>query len=241
MHKYEITNHTKVVDGHVLHRIRALKNFSIIKAGDFGGFVETENNLSQHGNCWAFHNSLIYGNARVIENAFIFGNANIFDNALICGKAQIECNAKVFGNAIVLDKSWVLENAQVYGNAKLCGDCFVSGNAKVYEDAMLAGLAKVQERAAIHGEAFISGDVDIKYTSNIFDKAFIQGYSDYFVVPSVYKGCRKIVFFRCRNGLFKTKQNISIKDKYALKNKISIIYKDSDFINDYINAVESIL
>lgn len=49
--KYEITNdsltlHDTSGNSCVLYRIRALKDFGNVKAGDLGGFVEHKNNLS---------------------------------------------------------------------------------------------------------------------------------------------------------------------------------------------------
>ena len=42
-----------------LYRIQALKDFARAKAGDIGGYIESESNLSQSGNAW------VYGDARV--------------------------------------------------------------------------------------------------------------------------------------------------------------------------------
>lgn len=50
--KYILTNHTCQVEGHTLYRIRALKDFAGVRAGELGGYVEQEHNLSQYGNCW---------------------------------------------------------------------------------------------------------------------------------------------------------------------------------------------
>lgn len=49
--KYELTNETIEFNGHILHRIKALKDFAYkkFKKGDLGGFIESENNLSQEG------------------------------------------------------------------------------------------------------------------------------------------------------------------------------------------------
>ena len=55
MKKYELTKETKtLMDGTVLHRIRALLDIPMhgVKAGDLGGWIEKENNLSQCGNAW---------------------------------------------------------------------------------------------------------------------------------------------------------------------------------------------
>ena len=48
--KYELSNETIVFNCVTLHRIKALKNFSDVKAGDLGGWIEKEDNLSQIGN-----------------------------------------------------------------------------------------------------------------------------------------------------------------------------------------------
>ena len=49
MKKYELTDETISVNGHTLHRIRALINFYNVKAGEVGGYIENEENLSQYG------------------------------------------------------------------------------------------------------------------------------------------------------------------------------------------------
>ena len=47
--KYKLTKRTKLLDGHILHRIQALKNFGDVKKGDLGGWIEKEGNLSHNG------------------------------------------------------------------------------------------------------------------------------------------------------------------------------------------------
>ena len=50
--KYMLTDETTTIKGRTLHRIKALKDFGEVKAGDLGGFIEREENLSQEGNAW---------------------------------------------------------------------------------------------------------------------------------------------------------------------------------------------
>lgn len=69
MKKYELTNEHIDAYGTRLYRIRALIDFGDVKAGDLGGYVESENNLSHDGNAW------VYGNAWVSDNARVSGNA----------------------------------------------------------------------------------------------------------------------------------------------------------------------
>lgn len=53
----------KEIGGKKLYRIEALKDFGDVKAGDLGGYIECEDNLSRDGNAW------VGGNARVYDNA----------------------------------------------------------------------------------------------------------------------------------------------------------------------------
>lgn len=81
MKKYELTDETIEVYGTALHRIKALKDFGNVKKGELGGYVESERNLSQEGNCWVCDNARVYSNAKVFGNAEVCGNAEVFGNA----------------------------------------------------------------------------------------------------------------------------------------------------------------
>ncbi len=89
MRKYELTDESIKVYDRALYRIRAFKDFSDVKKGDLGGFVESENNLSHQGNCWVYYDAAVYGKARVCENAKVYGNARVYDNAMIHGRARV--------------------------------------------------------------------------------------------------------------------------------------------------------
>ena len=127
--KYKLTNEGIIFLGRTLYRIEALKDFCNVKKGDKGGYVESEKNLSQDGDCW------IHGYAKVCNDAKVCGNAQIFNNAQIFGNAEIYYNAKVHCNAEVFDNACVFGNAQVYGNAQVCGKAWVSGDAEIKNDS----------------------------------------------------------------------------------------------------------
>ena len=87
MKKFELMTESKMnVFGKTLFRIRALVDFSFVKAGDVGGWIEEEGNLIQSGNAW------VYGNAEV------YGDARVYGNAEVCGDARVCGNAEVYGN-----------------------------------------------------------------------------------------------------------------------------------------------
>ena len=111
--KYKLTDVCITIGGRDLYRIEALKDFDWVKKGDKGGFIESENNLSQEYNCW------VYGGAVVCGDAMVWGNAEIYGNAMVWGNAEIYGNAKVWGNAEIYGNAKVYDNAEIYGNAKI--------------------------------------------------------------------------------------------------------------------------
>lgn len=104
--KYELLQDQTIEwRGRTLYRIRALRDFESVHAGDVGGYIECERNLSQDGNAW------VCGNTRVYDNARVCGNARVYGNARVCGDALVYGNARVCGN------TWVCGDALVYGDA----------------------------------------------------------------------------------------------------------------------------
>ena len=57
MRKFELTTDTKMFLGRKLFRIKALISFGNVRAGDMGGYIEKEENLSQSGNAWVSGNA----------------------------------------------------------------------------------------------------------------------------------------------------------------------------------------
>ena len=156
MNKYEMLQDDKIeIEGHAFCRIKALKDFGNVEAGDIGGYIEKEENLSQEGTCW------VYDSARVCGNARVFDDACIYDDARVYGTARVSDSAWVFGNARVYGNACVYGNAKVYGDAWVCGNAWVYGNAKVYGDAWVCG------NAWVHGDALISKINDILCVANI--------------------------------------------------------------------------
>lgn len=96
MKKYELTEETFTVFGKTLYRIRAVRDFGSVKTGEFGGYIEKEENLSHFGNAWIYGDAWVYGDARVSGNAWIYGDARVFGNARVSGNARVYGNAEVF-------------------------------------------------------------------------------------------------------------------------------------------------
>ena len=143
MNKYKILKDQYIeAIGKKLYRVQALKDFDGVKAGDTGGYIESEFNLSQYDNAWVSDDAWVYDDARVYGNAWVYGNA------LVHGDAWVHGNAQVFGNALVSGTRHYLNLGPIgsrYGyttiyrdkNRKamvICG-CF-SGNLDDFERAV---------------------------------------------------------------------------------------------------------
>lgn len=105
MGKYEFTGETKqtgILENITVKRVRATADFGEVKAGNLGGWIEKEENLSQDGNAW------VYGDAEVYGDAKVWGDAEVCDNAKVYGNAKVWGDAEVYDNAEVYKKNHVL-------------------------------------------------------------------------------------------------------------------------------------
>lgn len=95
--KYEFTGEVKNIGGKILHRIRAVRDIPEhnVKAGDLGGWIEAERNLSQNGAAWVMDSAGVMGKARVTGAALVTGSARVTDNACVAGEARVTGNARV--------------------------------------------------------------------------------------------------------------------------------------------------
>ena len=177
MKKFELT--TEFITnmfGKKLFRIKALVEFGNVKAGDLGGYVEKEENVSQADNAW------VSGDAEVFGNAKVYGDAKVYGNARVSGDARVYGDARVSGNA------WVRGNARVYGDARVSGNAWVRGNARVYGDARVSGNAWVSGNARVSGNAWVYGDADY---------ALVQGFGTEFRCTTFYRGKNKKIMVNC--------------------------------------------
>lgn len=123
--KYEITEqaHPRYP---WLHRIRSLVSVNEqISPGQMGGYVESEENLSQDGSCW------VHDHAICCEQAAVTKDARLFDGACAKGAALVTGDAVMFDSAIAEGNCCVRcgeikEHARVSGNAVI-GESLIDG------------------------------------------------------------------------------------------------------------------
>ena len=139
-----------------LHRVRALRDIGTdVKAGDLGGFVEHEGNLSFEpgDDAWVRDEAIAAGDSVVEKGSVLRGRA------VACGSACVSHGSVLFGDARAEDDTY-LRGATMWGSARasgasvivaspdgparaprLSGNCCVYG--KVMGDVHLLGSAVV--------------------------------------------------------------------------------------------------
>ncbi|MFI3231121.1 MAG: hypothetical protein R3Y29_06200 [bacterium] len=140
-----------------LYRIRAIKSFNDVKAGDLGGYVSGEDNLSQEGNCW------IYDDSMVLDYAFIDQNALIFRNSIIRDNARISSNTNIV-NSHISDNVYIIGESQVFESV-IKNDVSITGSAIVI-NSLITDNVEIKNNSRV-----ISAN--IKEFNKLFDNTFV--------------------------------------------------------------------
>ncbi len=150
--KYEITDiaHKKYP---FLHRIRALRDIGEqVKAGDLGGFVESEGNLSFEAGdeAWIFDDAICAGDGYVDKNSRLYGYA------IVCGNGYVSQDSAMSAHARVEDDAYIC-------CADLCGHARVSGHGMVLSSPDSGARPILSEHCAVYGT--VQGDIHIMGTA----------------------------------------------------------------------------
>lgn len=151
--KYEITGMAHPVYPE-LHRIRALRQVGEdVSAGALGGYVQSEDNLSQDR-----------------DAAWLYDDSISRDEANVCGGAQLH------GQAVAQDLALVSGTAVMYGRAVACDNAIVTAGC-IRNDAIICGNARIRENTAtrialvVTGQSVVIGDLSGSIV--VFERGFI--------------------------------------------------------------------
>lgn len=142
MKKYEFTENEQEYQQTTFRQIRALVDIPLhnVKAGELGGWIEEELNLSHEGACW------------VEPESFVLRSARVSGDAGIRGKSIIDFRSRVTENAVV-------SNSVVHGINLISGGCVIS-------DSDIRGQCTIQSNSRIESSKIegllIQGDVLIR-------------------------------------------------------------------------------
>lgn len=166
--KYEITDiaHPKYW---WLHRIQALVRVNEqVGKGDYGGFIQSESNLSQEGGCWIYDNAICCEDAVVKKEARMFDDAIARDSALITGNSCLFDSAAAEGNCCIRSGE-VKEHARIAGDAVLSESVLdglsplIAGDSNVYGEVRGAFVVK---DVVLPGETLINPTADLFILEN---------------------------------------------------------------------------
>ena len=137
-------------DDRTLYRVEALVDIPRhgVKAGDIGGYVESEKSLSHYGDAW------VGGSARV------FKDARVKDNALVTDDAELKQKAKALENAVIGGTSELSQWSVAAGNAQVAGASKMSWHSRADGDARLDS-ASLLMKTHVTGDTIISGEAPL--------------------------------------------------------------------------------
>lgn len=107
-----------------LYRIQALRDIPEhnVHAGDIGGWIESESNLSQFGSAWVSENGAVFDSAVCMVGAHVTGNARQYEFCVSRGNATLGGYAQQCGTSQISGSSYIGGSVTVTGNAYVWGE-----------------------------------------------------------------------------------------------------------------------
>ena len=267
MKKYELIKETETIFmGREVFRVKALKNFGNVKAGDVGGWVCSENNLSQEGDCWIYDDAKCLDNAKMFDNAVMFGNAKMFDNArilnnsimcdnakilnnsIMCDNAKISGNARMSGNSMMFDNAYMFEKARLinnsimYNNARILNNSIMCDNARMYDYAIMSGNSRMSGNSVMYGNAILNKDKLLYGSINESYKKIFQYYCEKRLLTAILTEENEILYsVGCQVGMTKEKFIYRIYNDCNVEGKGLEEYPHRQEYLDIIGVAESYL
>ena len=154
--KYEILTdeeNTIEFEGRILHRIRALKDFGFVKIGEIGGYVQTEDNLSQYNKCWIYDDAKCMDNARVCDNAKMFRDSKMYDNSKMFNNSRMYDNTKMFDNAKTYDNSTMFDKAEMHNNSAMLDNSTMYDNSQMFNNTEMHNNTEMYDNSVMYDNA----------------------------------------------------------------------------------------
>lgn len=154
---YELTSIIKPLypGPRALYRIRATRDLPqhSVKKGDFGGYVESTDNLA--GEAWLADESSASGQALVDGTARLSDNATASDYVHITGNARLRHNSRAGGHSNISGNVIFSNHASAAGNAKLDGSIHMRERAHSTDNSQISGHVNLSGGIIIYGDTRI--------------------------------------------------------------------------------------
>lgn len=172
----------------LLRQIIALVDFGDVKAGDPGGWIDSESVLAHAGHCWIYdENTLAFAGCKISGNARITQPCLLRDNVIISDNVWID-HADLSHGAIISDNV-TIQSSTVHGDCHLFGDARILQQSEIvaargltverdqilqiYDRATVIN-SRIVHQAQIYGDAIVSYAF-IEHRAEVFDDALIEG------------------------------------------------------------------
>ena len=178
MKKYEILmdeENTIEYEGHILHRIKALKDFEHVEKGDLGGYVENKNNLSQDGNCWIYNDAKAMDNSKIYDNSIICGNSIMCDNSRIYDNSEIYGNSRMYNNSVMCGNSTMYGNSRMYDNSVMCDNSVMHGDSEMHDNSRMYVISVMCDNSIMHCDSEMHGDSKMYGDSELYNETKLYG------------------------------------------------------------------
>ena len=166
--KYELSDITMEFGIKTLYKIRALKNFSDVKKGDLGGWVSSENNLSQEGNCWIYDEAKCMDNARMYDNSCMYDYSEMYDSSRMYGYS------KMYDSSEMHDSSTMYGNSIMYGNSMMCGYSKMFDNTEMFDDSAMYEYSVMNGYSIMFGNSEMHGDSEMHDHSRMYGDSILK-------------------------------------------------------------------
>lgn len=163
--KYRFTGETIEYNDIVLNRIQALVDFFEVKAGDLGGWIEKEENLSQEGDCWVYDESKAMGGTKISGLVFVSESSIIIDSEI--SEHAIISNSKVTSCSIVTGGTMI-------SDSKISGESYI--NCHTIQGCELDNVRAVDDTSMF--ETYLECRAENTYSNMIVNRNSIVLESD---------------------------------------------------------------
>lgn len=195
--KYEFIGPSVLQDGYVFRQIKALRDVVnvagrvVVHAGELGGYLTGEKNLSQTGASWVAADACVFDNGRVEDDAYVM-SGQICGSAVVSGHAMVGMISEyadkdvlhirrsailpvITGEAVITGDARVCDCAEIYD--KVCVDGgIVAGHSVLLDNARVSGNAIIYGWPTLEGNTFVCGHARISGSAVLMDKAIADGY-----------------------------------------------------------------
>ena len=179
--KYELTNISMEFGERTLYRIRALKDFADVKTGDLGGWVSSENNLSQKGECWIYDEAKCMDNARMYDDSCMYGYSEMYDSSRMHGDSkmynysEMHNSSRMYGYSKMYDSSEMHDSSTMYGNSIMYGNSMMCGYSKMFDNTEMFDDSAMYEYSVMNGYSIMFGNSEMYGDSEMHDHSRMYG------------------------------------------------------------------